>query len=340
MKPYDGAASDFGKAFCFFHRKDGMLVGICKKGWVVQSLDNGLTWLAAAKLQQFTAGTAKEWIQRTSDGRFAWAHDPFPVNRFPLAVLGGDDGITFGGMRIVHGEVPRQRYAGLDKNIGPQYVRGISEWNTDGSRNDPAMWLAYSVNKEDIWVSRIPIPLESEGTGWNFYVPKWADVSAVGSDADELRLEDHDPYDYARADRVFPPRSKLTAEFELMAKHPGPRNLEIELWGEFNDARPARIVLKGDGNIEIGGTGAARYAIGQWVKFQIGADAASGEFGVSINGAPATNFKFADQTDLLDRLVFRTGEYRLLPIRGDEVPAGSDRPTESSEYLLRGVTIR
>ncbi|MGD0768765.1 MAG: hypothetical protein ABSB42_11320 [Tepidisphaeraceae bacterium] len=43
---------------------------------------------------------------------------------------------------------------------------------------------------------------------------------------------------------------------------------------------------------------------------------------------------------MLDRLVFCTGEYRLLPIRGDEVPAGSDRPTESSEYLVRGVTIR
>jgi hypothetical protein len=340
MKPYDDAASDFGKAFCFFHRQDGTLVGICKKGWVVQSLDNGLTWSPAMKLRQFTAGTAKEWIQRTADGRFAWVHDPFPVDRFPLAVLGGDDGITFRDMRIVHGEVPRQRYAGLDKNIGPQYVRGISEWNTDGSRTDRAMWLAYSVNKEDIWVSRVPIPLESEGNGWNFYVPKWADVSAAGSDMNNMRLEDHDPYDYVRADRVFPPRSRLTAEFDLMAKHPGPRNLEIELWGELNDARPARIVLNPDGNIQVAGTGAARYAVGQWIKFQIHADAKSSEFEVSINGAPATHCQFADPTDSLDRLVFRTGQYRLLPIRGDEVPPGSDRPTESSEYLLRAVTIR
>jgi len=340
MKPYEDAAPDFGKAFCFFHRKDGELVGICKKGWVVRSLDNGLTWSPATKLQKFTAGTAKEWIQRTGDGRFAWAHDPFPVDRFPLAVLGGDDGITFRDMRIVHGEVPRQRYAGLDKNIGPQYVRGISEWNTDGSRTDRAMWLAYSVSKEDIWVSRIPIPLESEGTGWNFYVPKWADVSAAGSDADALRLEDYDPYDYARADRVFPPRPRLTAQFDLVAEHLGPRDLEIELWGEFNDARPARIVLNPNGNVEVAGTGAARYSVGQWIKFQINADANSDEFDVSINGAAAKHFKFADQTDSLDRLVFRTGQYRLLPIRGDEVPAGSDRPTESSEYLLRGVTIR
>jgi hypothetical protein len=42
---------------------------------------------------------------------------------------------------------------------------------------------------------------------------------------------------------------------------------------------------------------------------------------------------------LLDRLVFRTGEYRLLPIRDDEVPADSDRPTESSEYVLRELKM-
>ena len=37
-----------------------------------------------------------------------------------------DDGITFDTMRVVHGEVPLQRYPGLNKNIGAQYVRGAS----------------------------------------------------------------------------------------------------------------------------------------------------------------------------------------------------------------------
>ena len=70
----------------------------------------------------------------------------------------GDDGITFGDMRIVNGDRPPIRFPGLYKVEGPQYVRGISEWSTDGSRKDDAVWIAYSMNKEDIWVSRVPVP--------------------------------------------------------------------------------------------------------------------------------------------------------------------------------------
>jgi hypothetical protein len=340
MKPYDGAASDFGKAFCFFHRKDGTLVGICKKGWVVQSTDNGQTWTTPVQLQNFKAGAAKEWIQRTIDGKFAWAHDPFPTDRYPLVVMDSDDGITFSNMRVVHGEVPRQRYAGADKNIGPQYVRGISEWNSDGSIKDNAMWLAYSVNKEDIWVSRVPIPLQSQGTAWNIYEPRWTNVSIGQSPAGEtIDLEDHDPYDYARADRVFPPASKVTAEFEIKPKNLGPRDLEIELWGEYADARPIRIIIHREGDIEAAGKIVGTCSLGQWTKFQITADAAKNEFDLSIDGQQK-HFNFADNTDSLDRLIFRTGQYRLLPIRGNEIPVGSDRPTDSSEYEVRGVVIR
>ena len=46
--------------------------------------------------------------------------------------------------------------------MGPQYVRGIIEGN--GQPPDTAMWVTYSVNKEDIWVSRVPIPLQSTVT--------------------------------------------------------------------------------------------------------------------------------------------------------------------------------
>jgi len=34
----------FGKALCFYHRQDGVLVGVCKLGFAILFTDQGLTW--------------------------------------------------------------------------------------------------------------------------------------------------------------------------------------------------------------------------------------------------------------------------------------------------------
>jgi hypothetical protein len=149
----------FGKAFSFFHRKDGALVGIAKLGFVVVSTDEGETWSPPKRPLSLVTGGAKVWGQRTSDGRYALVYNPHPLERFPLVIVHGDDGITFRETRVVYGDKPALRYPGLNKGPGPQYVRGISEWSSDGSWKDPGMWICYSVNKEDIWVSRIPVPI-------------------------------------------------------------------------------------------------------------------------------------------------------------------------------------
>jgi hypothetical protein len=200
------------KALSFFHRKDGALVGICKKGWVTVSTDDGDTWSQPVIPPSLVTGTGKVWGQRTPDGRYALGYNPDHKNRFPLVMVTSDDGVTFRGMRVMHGELPLQRYVGLDKNVGPQYVRGISEWSSDGSWKDDAMWVAYSVNKEDIWVSRIPLT-NSSIEAWNTYSPKWAPVTIL---KDGVNLEDRDPYDYARVIRLFPAKAKVTASFILL----------------------------------------------------------------------------------------------------------------------------
>ncbi|HEY1921914.1 MAG TPA: hypothetical protein VGG44_04040, partial [Tepidisphaeraceae bacterium] len=159
-------------------------------------------------------------------------------------------------------------------------------------------------------------------------------------------LEDHDPYDYARADRVFAVGPKISATFDLMAKQLGARTFAIELWNEFGDVRPIRIEVTPDGNIEAATESDPHVQLGQctlnnWMTFKIEADAASGKFSVTLNGAAvATDLPLAEKADSFQKLVFRTGEYRALPVRGDEVPADSDKPAESSEYLLRDLTIR
>ncbi|HEV2292620.1 MAG TPA: hypothetical protein VGR35_02120 [Tepidisphaeraceae bacterium] len=154
-----GRADFFGKGFSFFHRKDGALVGISKLGFVVVSTDEGETWGTPVRPRTLVTGGAKVWGQRTSDGRYALAYNPHLTERFPLVLVHGDDGVTFRDMRVVFGNKPPLRHPGEHKGPGPQYVRGISQWSSDGSWNDDAMWVCYSVNKEDIWISRIPVPI-------------------------------------------------------------------------------------------------------------------------------------------------------------------------------------
>ncbi len=136
----------FGKAICFYHRADGALVGLMKWGWVTFSRDEGETWSSPTRPASLVAGMAKVWGQRTPNGKYALFYNPHLLNRFPLIMVHGDDGITFRDMRIVNGERPPIRFPGLYKVEGPQYVRGISEWSTDGSWKDDAVWIVYSMN--------------------------------------------------------------------------------------------------------------------------------------------------------------------------------------------------
>ena len=45
------------------------------------------------------------------------------------------------------------------KSRGPQYVRGMQEGN--GIPKDSDMWVSYSMNKEDIWVAHVPVPVKT-----------------------------------------------------------------------------------------------------------------------------------------------------------------------------------
>ena len=237
MKWHDGAAwpagsvpgdSDkwvAGKAYSFFRRRDGVLVGVSKMGWTTTSRDGGETWSQPLVPPTLVTGKAKVWAQQTADGRYALVYNPSRKNRYPLVIVTGDDGVTFRDMRVVQGELPIQRYEGLHRSIGPQYVRGISTWSDDGSRaaDEGVMWLVYSMSKEDIWVSRVP--LNVDGDAWNVYSPKWAPVTV---DGDEVRLEDRDPFDFAAATGTFAGAQGGAVTFDVFAEQSGtPLYVEI-----------------------------------------------------------------------------------------------------------------
>ncbi|MGA2797356.1 MAG: hypothetical protein ABSE63_07260, partial [Thermoguttaceae bacterium] len=124
--------------------------------------DNGQTWEQPVKSQSLVTGMGKVWGQRLRDDRYVLVYDPHEKIRFPLVLLTSKDGVTFSGPpRVVHGELPTTHYPGKNKSPGASYVRGLSMWSDDGSRGQDAIWLLYSVNKEEIWLSRVPLSIFS-----------------------------------------------------------------------------------------------------------------------------------------------------------------------------------
>lgn len=367
--PNGKMGGSFGKAFCFYHRKDGTLVGICKMGWVTLSKDGGDTWSLPVTAKGLVTGMAKVWAQQTPDGRYAMIYNPQREERYPLAITTSDDGITFRNMRVIHGEEPPQRYAGNDKNLGAQYVRGVAEWGGDAPSLDTnSIWVIYSMNKEDIWVSRIPVPIQAAVTepvddtfdqdpvgprvpGWNTYSPLWSPVSIAGEGSNHyLEMDDREPVDYARAIRVFPISKAVDVSFKVAAQQADRGRLEIELLGG-QDQRPVRIVLNEEGKIQaVDGRQAAMvsasairhenapefkpvdlgsYQAGAWKRVAIHADCASGTYSLAVDGKEVlTGAKFAEGASELYALSLRTGKFR-----GTVSKVGQDRPDKLGQDI-------
>ena len=218
-------------------------------------------------------GTAKIWGQKLEDGTYGVFGDyqgsEPDGRRFPLIVSTGSDGIEFDGTPLViDGETPIMRYpntAPTDNKDGggAQYVRGIVEGNP---RPDDATWLTYSSNKEDIWVARVPTGItgtvdgpvrdDFEGQavgglveGWNTYSPTLSPVRVVDEGGNRmLRLADADPYDHAKATRVFEAAAQTEVSFRVRPKQAGFGELFIDV----NDAagnRPVQLAIRGDGTV-------------------------------------------------------------------------------------------
>jgi hypothetical protein len=362
--PIDGRVS----ALSFYHRKDGNVVALWKWSTAALSSDEGKTFSTPVKLPTITMDGAKMWGQRTDDGRYAIVYNPtvHDEHRYPLAIITSDDGIIFDDLLLVNGEVPPRRFFGRWKDFGQQYVRGIVEGN--GNPPDESMWITYSMNKEDIWVSRIPVPVRStvdgpvadsfDGmetgghvTGWNVYSPLWAPVQVVeypSATNKSLELRDEDPYDYARAVRVFPEGTKARVSFRLCPRQADRGQLDIELVDRFGN-RPVRLRFDSDGRIKAQ-DGAKTvelqaYEPEKWYAIEIRVDATPhGHYSVAVDGRTLLeNAQLAEAVKSVERLSFRTGPYRDQPTRQtvNETPhaplPGADDPVPAAVYNFQDV---
>lgn len=342
-----------GKAFNFYHISDGTIVGLWKNQYSALSSDNGKTWSKIVKNKTLMTDGAKTWGQKTDDGKYAIVHNQSATrrNRFPMTVMTSTDGHIFNNLLCLNGEVPPKRYQGLHKNTGPQYYRGIIEGNGNPPGKD--MWIVYSVNKEDIWIANIHVPIigkvnkdanqnfdnvkcESDLKFWNLYNTQLAQATIIKDPKNHgnkyMMLKDEDPYDYAKAERIFPKRKKGSVEFRINPFRIAQGHaLSIEIQDQHGN-RPMRLRFDKDWlsmNISmISAPKPVKIKTNKLYNVTINFDCEKQSYELKFDGKGIEkDIPFAVKVKSLSRIVFRTGPYRgyvdpAVAEKGMDKPAG------------------
>ncbi len=323
-----------GKAFVWYTRPDDVVVGLWKNQYAALTTDNGDTWTAITKNKTLMTAGSKTWAQKTDDGKYALVHNQSPTrrNRFPMVVMTSRDGYEFTDMLCISGEVPPQRYTGLNKNYGPQYFRGIAEGN--GNAPGDKMWVVFSNNKEDMWIANITTPITGivtadvnenfnsvttadELNAWNIYSPQWAPVEIVNDlygINKVLQLKDEDPYDYAKVEKIFPERKHIEISFKIYpySVRLG-KALEIEVQSVTGE-RALRLRFDHDNvrfdlnDIELEGVDVIPLT---WHKIRLVLNCDSQSYDFYLDEKLAKKaIEFGEPVKKANRIVFRTGPYR------------------------------
>ena len=325
--PYERA-----KAFCFYTISDSLTIGLFKARMMTWTKDGGKKWEKPFRAETLTYGGAKIWGQKLDNSQYAMVYNPTnSPNRHPLCVAISNDGLNYNNLSVVHGEVPVKRYWGIEKRPGPQYVRGIVEGNGNPPGDD--LWVVYSVNKEDIWISRIPVPVEKmvDGPiqddfnemeigglvkGWNIYSPIWCPVKVVKEPGEtkSLMLKDFDPYDYARATRVFSYAGKQQISFDLFIES-NPESFHIDICDK-KGKRLIKILIDSENVILVNNTEnkkqeSTELSNGEWHKVVIDFNSLSSDYNIRINNNFVLEGNKFNGDGQPERIEFRTGEYRL-----------------------------
>ncbi len=316
------------KAYCDYTLPDGRIVALWKHALTSVSADGGQKWgEPIERAKGFVNSNAKIWGQRLTDGSYATIYNPSEF-RWPLGISLSADGLNYTTLNLVCGEVPPMRYGGNYKSYGPQYARGIQEGN--GVPNDSNLWVAYSMNKEDMWVTRIPVPVKiqanihadddfskivalSDLVQWNIYSPVMARVSL---DNGWLTMCDSDPFDYARVERKIPESKELTVCFEVVAEQNNTGCLHIEFLDRVGTAC-SRMELTADGEMRLKGGarfgGIGKYEKNQTYSVKVELSVVQRTIKVYINGKMKRQRMLFSPVEAIERIAFRTGERRSFP---------------------------
>lgn len=138
-----------------FRRPDGALVMLFRANreslwlWASVSRDNGANW-SKAERTEIPDAVSKMASGILPDGTIYLVNNPSQkFGRIPLSILISRNGITFDRGYAIRTEETNARFEGRAKGHGYQYP-GAIVWRR-------ALWVAYSINKEDVGVTRIPL---------------------------------------------------------------------------------------------------------------------------------------------------------------------------------------
>ena len=137
-----------------FIRRDGVIVSPFRTTggflYASTSQDHGATWSVPQKTN-FPDAMSRFSTGQFPDGTTFLINNPGPGvgNRSLLTIALSRDGVTFNRAWIIRSEPTRQRFVGKGKRDGWQYPNALV-WKD-------SLYVAYSVNKEDVVLTRISL---------------------------------------------------------------------------------------------------------------------------------------------------------------------------------------
>lgn len=355
-----------GKAPSTYKLPDGRTVALYKFSKAAVSGDDGESWSELQSIPSVVMSGGKIWGQKTADGNYALVYNPTPNGnkRWPLAIVTSDDGQTFDHMAVVNGDVSPRRYFGYLRGYGLGYVRGIEAGNKTPTGQD--MWLTYSMNKEDLWVSRVPVPIKYRVNShvtdtfndvtdkryvlnWNIHSCKWAEVTVENFPSKEnksLCLKDKDPYEYAKAVRVFPESKEVTISFKVYPAQSAHGQLFVEVTNEKGIA-PFRLMFDQDGKIKVldqrGNHILQDYEANTWYNCTISLDTIGQKYELDLDG-DSFSASFIAPVPTVERIIFHTGKPEALPSIETDTNAAdlpdADHPVEEVCFYLNCLYTR
>ena len=324
-----------GEAPCIYTLPGNGQDKICimKNALVTVSHDGGETWSEARRSHTLETSTGKVWGQKVRTGSYVIAYNPTTDtdHRWPLAVAEGENGQDFGDILSVLPIVPACRYSGRLKNLGPQYIRGIGEYNP--RPDEDAFYLTYSNNKEDIYVSRISVPLRAHekndinedmsslswkdiAANWNLLVPSWGGIDLHNG---ALEMWEDDPYTSAIAERAIKPSAYFEVEMEISIDKAIPERGLAIAFQDDSGREPAKVIVHGDGYVNSRVFGSELHLLsfnpGDRIRCLFNLDCVKNEIRVTVSAGGETSSKrwhFDTSVWNLSRIQFRTKHIQVV----------------------------